>query len=75
MQDIKIKYQRWGKNEGNYTGSISFENGDNESFCFKLTPEIAKQFIGPISELIISTATDLGEKLKKSLDLGDKKLK
>jgi len=55
--------------EDRYEGMIRFKNGDNESFKFKIKPDIAQNFIDLISDEIVESATELGEKLKESLNL------
>lgn len=52
-----------------YEGSIEFENGDNEMFRFKIRPDLADRYIQLISEDVVTSATELGERLIKSLGL------
>jgi hypothetical protein len=52
-----------------YEGEIQFKNGENESFQFNIKPEMAGKYMDLISQEIVNTATELGEKLKKSLNL------
>lgn len=52
-----------------YEGKIKFENGEGESFAFRVKPDMAKRYIELISEDIVTAATGLGERLKESLGL------
>ena len=69
LQKIEIEFQQWGEDKGKYVGRIAFQNGDNESFVFKIRPEMAKPYIELMSKDIIKCAETLGERLTKSLGI------
>ncbi len=52
-----------------YDGYIEFENGDQESFKFKIKKDMGQQFIDLIAEKIVTSADELADKLKESLNL------
>ncbi len=74
LEKIEFEFKSYGENKGKYEGKIRFQNGEYESFCFKIRPEMAEKYIAIMSSDIVSSATDLGERLKKSLGLEAKKI-
>ena len=69
LQKIELEFQRFGEHKGKYIGSIRFENGEFESFNFKIKPEMAKPYIDLISTDVVKCAESLGQRLIKSLEL------
>ena len=69
LQAIELKFNTWGEHEGKYSGKISFQNGDHESFSFKIRPDMAEKYISVLSADIVASATDLGSRLLDSLGL------
>lgn len=69
LQKIELEFQRFGENKGKYIGKIRFENGDFESFEFKIKPEMAQPYIDLIGSDIVKCAESLGSRLIKSLGL------
>ena len=69
LKDIRFSFMEYGENKGKYEGKITFENGDQESFSFKLKPEMCNQYISLMSNDIKQSANELGEKLIKSLGI------
>ena len=55
-----------------YEGNISFSNGENESFSFKVREDMANDYINLISKDIVKAAESLGSRLIDSLGLKDK---
>ena len=60
------------KKHDRYEGVIEFENGEFESFCFKVRPKMAQKYIQLMSDDIVKSARSLGDRLIESLAL-DKK--
>ena len=54
-----------------YEGKISFENGEGESFSFRVKSGMAQKYIDLIATDIVTAATGLGERLKESLGLSN----
>jgi hypothetical protein len=52
-----------------YEGMITFQNGEGESFTFRVKPNMAQKYIDLIAIDIVTAATVLGERLKESLGL------
>lgn len=69
LQKIEIEFQRWGEHTGKYAGKIQFENGEYESFSFKLRPEMAEPYIKLMSKDIVESAESLGTRLIESLGI------
>lgn len=76
LDEIKIEFKRgWlhekdpEKQEDRYEGYIEFMNGENESFRFKIRPDMAQAYIDLMASDIVKSADNLGERLKKSLGL------
>ena len=69
LRKIELEFNAYGKNKGQYTGSIRFQNGDFESFQFKIRPDMAQAYIDIIADDIVRGAESLGERLLVSLGL------
>ena len=69
LDKITIEFQSFGEHKGKYAGMIRFQNGDFESFQFKVRPEIAEKYIQLLSGDIVKSASELGDKLIESLGL------
>lgn len=69
LQKIELEFQRWGEDKGKYVGKITFENGEYESFSFKIRPEMAQPYIELMSKDIVKCAETLGSRLIDSLGL------
>ena len=66
--EIHFKYGFSYKNtKDRYEGTIKFENENEESFQFKLTSELCDQYLKLISDAVTHSASELGEKIAKSL--------
>jgi hypothetical protein len=76
LKSIEIQFKKgydWEnevrKKSDRYEGVIKFENDDDESFSFKVKPDMAQIHIELIASDIVTAATGLGERLKESLGL------
>lgn len=69
LQKIQLEFENYGENKGKYVGRITFQNGDYESFNFKIKPEMAKPYIDIMSKDIVRCAESLGSRLIESLGL------
>lgn len=76
LKSIDISFEKgydWEKEEekkkDRYEGMIKFENGDKESFSFRVKPDMAERYISLISQDIVTAASDLGDRLIESLGL------
>lgn len=67
LESIKIEFKGWGQDKGKYVGKIVFANGHDESFSFKIRPEMANQYIEMIAADIVLGAKSLGDRLLDSL--------
>ena len=67
LKSIEIEFKEYGEYKGKYIGSIRFSNGENESFRFNLRDGMAKPYIDLMADDIVKSASDLGERLIKSL--------
>jgi hypothetical protein len=59
----------YGENKGKYEGKITFDNGEYESFTFKIRPDMAEQYINLMASDIVKSANELGKRLIESLGL------
>lgn len=73
LKSIDLRLCGYGENKGKYTGSIKFENGEDESFSFKIRPDMAQNYINLIAEDVVKGAESLGQRLIESLNLKDNK--
>ena len=69
LQKIELEFQTYGEPKGKYVGKIRFQNGEHESFDFKIRPEMAQPYIDLMSEDIVKCAESLGSRLIDSLGL------
>lgn len=69
LQKIELEFQRWGEDKDKYVGKIVFENGEHESFSFKIRPEMAQPYIDLMASDIVKCAESLGSRLIESLGL------
>lgn len=69
LDKIEIEFQNYGEHKGKYAGRIRFQNGEFESFTFKIRPDMAQPYINIISEDIVRCAESLGSRLVESLGL------
>ncbi len=68
LDTLRLHYQDYGENKGKYIGKIKFSNGEEESFEFKITPEMAQRYFKLINKEIVKSAESLSSKLMKSLE-------
>lgn len=73
LQKIELEFQNYGEDKGKYIGKIRFQNGEYESFEFKIRPDMADAYIKLISSDVVKCAENLGSRLLESLDLKNKK--
>lgn len=69
LDNLEIKFNRYGDYEGAYTGTIKFQNEEREMFMFNMSPEMTGLYIELISGHIVDSASHLGERLLESLGL------
>ena len=67
LDKITIEYQRWGKDEGKYTGSISFRGEEGDIAC-KLDTSVSAKFLMLASDIIIDTAKTAQDSLVKEIE-------
>ena len=69
LDKIELEFISYGEDKGKYNGKIRFQNGEYESFSFKIRPEMAKPYIDLMSSDIVKCAELLGTRLVESLGL------
>jgi hypothetical protein len=72
LKSLTIEFKKgfsFENSKDRYEGSIKFENGESESFQFKVRPDMADDYIKLISEDIVKCAESLGSRLIDSLGL------
>lgn len=69
LKKLELEFNTYGPDEGKYTGKIRFQNGDRESFEFKIRPDLAAPYIDLIARDVVTAASGLGERLLVSLGL------
>lgn len=69
LQSIEIEFQNYGEHKGKYVGKIKFQNGEYESFQFKLYPGMTDKFISLIAEDVVKCSNNLAGRLIESLGL------
>lgn len=76
LTKLEIEFNSWGEDKGKYTGSIRFDNGECESFKFKVRPNMAHDYIKLIAGDVVLAAESLGDRLIQSLGrtIGNDKL-
>lgn len=67
LDKVVLEFKTYGPDEGHYVGSISFTNGDHESFRFKIRKGMAKGYIELIAADVVKGAQNLGDRLILSL--------
>lgn len=70
--EIEFKQSYRSSEPSKYEGRIRFQNGDYESFSFKLRDDMVEPYIDLISGDIVRGATNLGQRLLKSLQMNDR---
>ncbi len=63
LNELNISRSTWGKDEGQFRGSISFDN-ELGKVDIKLTPEHCSKIFEVCAESIIDTAKQAAEELK-----------
>lgn len=71
LDRIELEFKTWGDDKGKYFGSIRFQNGEHESFKFKIRPDQAQPYIDLIAEDVVRGAESLGQRLIESLGLNN----
>lgn len=69
LQKIELEFQQFGEHKGKYIGKIKFQNGEWESFEFKIYPNMAESYIKLISSDVVKCADNLANRLVESLKL------
>lgn len=69
LKGIRVRFMEYGENKGKYEGSVTFFNGNEESFSFRIKPEMAQNYIALIADDLVKGAENLGSDLLKSLKL------
>ena len=72
LHKLELEFQTYGADKNKYCGSIRFQNGDYESFQFKIRPDMAEPYIDLIAADIVKAADQLAERLIQSLRLRDR---
>ena len=76
LHSLDIRFQNgydWEKEDfkknDRYEGMIEFKNGHNESFSFRVLPDMADKYIALIADDISRSANRLSDDLLKSLNI------
>lgn len=69
LDKIELEFQSYGEDAGKYVGRIRFQNGEYESFTFKIRPDMAQPYIDIIASDIVKCAESLGTRLAESLGI------
>lgn len=69
LDKIEIEFKRYGEDKGKYSGMIRFQNGEYESFTFRVRPDMAGSYIQLIADDVVKAADNLGNRLIESLGL------
>lgn len=72
LRNLSLEFNIWGDDKGKYTGDITFSNGENESFSFKIKPDMAERYIDLIADDVVRGARSLSDRLIKSLKLNER---
>lgn len=72
LEQIDLRFQSFGENKGKYEGYVEFQNGEYESFKFKIRPDMAQAYIDLIAADVVKGAESLGSRLIESLGLKGK---
>jgi hypothetical protein len=69
LKALNIQFMEYGDYKGKYTGTIQFQNNENEAFTFRVRPNMAQDYLNLIKNELVSAAGSLGEQLLQSLNL------
>ena len=72
LKGLELELQGYGDDKGKYTGKVKFQNGEYESFEFKIRPDMAEAYINLIAADVVKSAENLGERLIVSLNLRER---
>ena len=72
LKKLELEFNSYGEHEGKYTGKVRFQNGELESFEFRIRPELAEPYIDLIAADVVKGAESLGSRLIESLGLKDR---
>jgi hypothetical protein len=67
LKTMYIRYNNYWKEQWSYTGSIGFENWQEESFKFRIDKETTKKYMQLISKEVVKSASKLGDDILESL--------
>jgi hypothetical protein len=67
LESLTIERQRWGANEGKYTGLAKFA-GDAGTLGIVLSPEVTTSFLALAGDLLIAHVEVAGKALQSSID-------
>jgi hypothetical protein len=71
LDEIKLEFENYGEHKGKYTGKVRFQNGDYESFSFKIRPDMAGPYVDLIAKDVVRGADSLARRLCESLGIAD----
>lgn len=71
LQKIELEFNSYGEHKGNYTGTVRFQNGEYESFNFKIRPDMAGPYVDLIAKDVVRGADSLARRLCESLGIAD----
>jgi hypothetical protein len=71
LDKIELEFNNYGENKGKYTGKVRFQNGDYESFSFKIRPDLAGPYVDLIAKDVVRGADSLARRLCESLGISD----
>ena len=71
LDKIELEFQTYGEHKGEYTGRVRFQNGDYESFSFKIRPDMAGPYVDLIAKDVVKGADSLARRLCESLGIAD----
>ncbi len=66
FNSLKLDYQQWGKEKGQITGAISFEN-DISQVNLKINDVTARKLLAIVSEGIVDAAKEVSLMIPESL--------
>lgn len=69
LENLDIRFNNWGDYKDKYTGTIKFQNKQNEAFVFNLSPEEITQYVALIKDKVTNAGARLGERLIQSLNV------
>ena len=68
LQELTIKRERWGDDEGKYTGLVRFDS-DKGDIGIKMSQEVTESFLALAGDLIIAHVEVAGKELQNSIDI------